>query len=215
MSVLRPGFRRRRKAAAPAAGAAGAAAPGKKPKPPAKPFDIVAAWATARATLSVPPTHPRVQRREPEGRFVAGWVLPLDMVPGVNSLNGRTGWQKGAARDRVRKEMLRQSSQQRPDAPLAGRPFVRVIRFSSVEPDGDQAFSKLPVDALLVDKPKRPKGMPKEMWEQIRRSVKPNPKKLGYLVDDKPACIDLFVSWEPAPPGRGCVLVEVWTGRGA
>lgn len=206
--MRRAAFRRRK-----APVAAGAAAPAKKPKPPAKPFDIVAAWATARATLATPSTHPRVRRREPEGRFVAGWVLPLDMVPGVNSLNGRTGWQKGAARDRVRKEMLRQSSQQRPGAPLSGRPFVRVIRFSSVEPDGDQAFSKLPVDALLVDRPKKPKDMPKEMWAQIRHTVKPKPKKLGYLVDDKPACIDLFVGWEPAPPGKGCVLVEVWTGR--
>ncbi len=197
---------RRRKAAAP-----GAPAAAKKPRKLPKAFELVEAWARARSTLAAPPAHERVQRREPEGRFVAGWVLPLDMAPGVNSLNGRTGWQKGAARARIIKEMLRQSSQARPSAPLSGRPFVRVIRFSSVEPDGDNAFSKLPLDALLVDRPKRPKGMPEVLWHQIRPTLKP--KKLGYLLDDSPKHIDLFVGWEPAPPGKGCVLVEVWTGR--
>jgi hypothetical protein len=204
LRTSRAAFRRRNDAT-------GAPAAAKKARKPPQAFDIVLAWAMARATLSAPPAHERVQRREPEGRFVAGWVLPLDMVPGVNSLNGRTGWQKGAARTRCIKEMLRQVGGVRPTAPLSERPFVRVIRFSSVEPDGDNAFSKLPLDALLVDKPKRPKGMDEKVWALLKPKLKP--KKLCYLVDDSPKHIDLFVGWEPAPPGRGCVLVEVWTGR--
>ena len=197
---------RRRKAAAP-----GAPAPVKKPRKPAKAFDMQAASEMVQSTLAAPPAHERVQRRAPDGELVARWLLPLDMAPGVNSLNGRTGWQKGAARSRCIKEMLRQVGGVRPAAPLSGRPHVRVVRFSSVEPDGDNAFSKLPLDALLVDKPKRPKGMPEVIWHQVRPTLKP--KKLCYLVDDSPKHIDLFVGWEPAPPGKGCVLVEVWTGR--
>lgn len=204
--MRRAAFRRRKAPAAP-----GAAAPVKKPKKPAKAFDLEAARATVEAILSAPPAHERVQRRAPEGQLVARWILPLELAPGVNSLNGRTGWQKGAARARCIKEMLRQVGNVRPAAPLSGRPHVRVVRFSSVEPDGDNAFSKLPLDALLVDRPKRPKGMNEQMWALVKPTLKP--KKLCYLVDDSPKHIDLFVGWEPAQPGKGCVLVEVWTGR--
>jgi hypothetical protein len=189
---------------------AGADVP-KRVKRPARAFDIEAARATVEAILAAPPANERVQRRAPDGQLVARWLLPLDMAPGVNSLNGRSGWQKGAARARCIKEMLRQVGGKRPAAPLSGRPHVRVIRFSSVEPDGDNAFSKLPLDALLIDRPKRPKGMHEVMWALVKPKLKP--KKLCYLVDDSPKHIDLFVGWEPAPPGRGCVLVEVWTGR--
>lgn len=74
--------------------------------------------------------------------------------------------------------------------PLPGRPFVRCVRFSSVEPDKYADWAKLPVDRLTAKS-----------------------RGLGFLRDDRPGDCEIHQGWEHAKNGQGFVLVEVWTGE--
>ena len=138
-------------------------------------------------------------------------MLPLDVCPPVNVLAELPDWARGKIKDRALRLMLMQSGMRRAPRPLPGRPLVRCLRLSSVEPDEHSAWSKVPVDRLCVGKRKRPKAVPEAVWAQIE--AKAGPVGLGWLRDDSPADIALVTWWEPAPRGEGCVLVEVWTGR--
>lgn len=81
--------------------------------------------------------------------------------------------------------------------PLPGRPMVRAIRFSSVEPDATAAWFKTGVDVLL---PPRKRGS---------RMV----AGLGLLRDDRPSALELRSWWERVPRGEGFAVLEVWTGE--
>jgi hypothetical protein len=81
--------------------------------------------------------------------------------------------------------------------PLPGRPMVRAIRFSSVEPDATASWFKTPIDVML---PPRKRGA---------KFV----AGLGLLRDDRPSALELRSWWERVPKGRGFCVVELWSGE--
>jgi hypothetical protein len=70
---------------------------------------------------------------------------------------------------------------------LDGRPWARAIRFSSREPDRDNSWSKIPIDRLT-----------------------PKHGGLGLIADDRPKVFSLHTWWEPAPPGSGFCLLDLF-----
>jgi hypothetical protein len=162
----------------------------KRPRKAKAPFLPSEALAFADGALSLPPKLDHIERRPGIGVCVARWALPLHLCPGVNVLAEMPNWKRAKVKEAALGLMWMQSGGKRAAAPLRGRPMVRCIRFSSVEPDDNNSHSKVPVDRLTTKN-----------------------GGLGYLVDDKPRNMRLATWWEPAPPGKGCVLVEVWTGE--
>jgi hypothetical protein len=172
----------RRRPAAPAAA--------KKPRKRLAPFVAAEALAFVDTALAAPPKFNHIERRRGVGRCIARWVLPLHLCPGVNVLAEMPNWKRAKVKEAALGLMWMQSGGKRAAEPLPGRPMVRCVRFSSVEPDDNNSHSKVPVDRLTTKN-----------------------SGLGYLVDDKPRNMRLATWWEPAQPGKGCVLVEVWTGE--
>ena len=124
---------------------------------------------------------------------MARFVLPLELCKPFNRVGragtASAGWLLGKVKSQAFSLMLAQNGGRIQRIPLTGRPQVICVRFSSAEPDHDSGWSKNPVDRLRVGH-----------------------NGLGYIVDDKPRHIELFTRWEPSPPRRGAVLVEVWSG---
>jgi hypothetical protein len=79
------------------------------------------------------------------------------------------------------------------EKPLEGRPLVRCIRFSSVEPDKYADWAKLAVDCLCAPN-------------------KRSPNRLNIIKDDAPKFAEIEQIWRKAKPGEGFVVIEVWTG---
>lgn len=160
---------------------------------PAPRVRLDAAWFAdcrnrARATLESPPARSHVVRVEPVGVLVASFVLPLDLCPTLNAYAQMKPWQRQKLKGPLLLVMHSQL-RDRPRAPLSGRPFVRAIRFSSVEVDRDSGWGKLAIDRLT-----------------------PKHAGLGLIEDDRPSKLDLQAWWEPAPPSKGFCVVEVFTG---
>lgn len=181
----------------------------KKPRPTPNPFDITARMAESLAALALPPP-PGVERHEPVGELICRWVIPHELCPGINEQRHMMGFTFDALKKRCLRLMLDQQGGKRAPAPLAGRPMCRAIYRSSRQPDRDQGFSKLPIDRLCVGRRKRPKHITKEVWAECERQM--GPAGLGWLVDDHPTRFDLRTWWEPAPPKKGCMLIELYTG---
>lgn len=186
----------------------------KKPRSPPQPFVIADAMALAATILAAPPAKPHIERPAPSaGIFVASWVLPLEVCPRLNALAEMPGFARKKLKTAALKIMLRQCGMRRASAPLSGRPVVRIVRFSSHEPDKGSAWEKIPVDRLCIGKRTRPKLLkhltPAE-WKAAQ--LKMGPVDLGYLADDRPSAMDLQAWWEPCPPKQGCVYIELWTG---
>lgn len=97
--------------------------------------------------------------------------------------------------------------------PLTGRPLVRCIRYSSVEPDSTAGWGKLPVDCL---QPSGVRTVTKTVRHPHGHTVKLSRKKpykgLGIIASDAPKHTDVVEWWEPAKRGEGFCVVEVWTG---
>ena len=139
---------------------------------------------------------PRVAGR---GSLVHRFVLPLALMPTTNNRFGQKAWALAAMKDRVFRMMHLQHPRIRPE-PLQGRPLVRLVRFSTTEPDAFADWAKMAVDCLCVPRqPKRPGG---------RRKL-----GLGFLQDDAPRFVEIASWWERAKQGEGLVLIEVWTGE--
>lgn len=172
-------------------------------------FDPVAALALVDATLAKPPAIERIRRPETAGKLLRRWVLPLDLAPGVNVLADMQDWARGKLKTRALRMMRGQHPGDRPFV-LPGRPLVRVLRLSSVEPDSEAGWAKVPVDRLIVGVHRKPTKMPEHLWQAMKGKLPP--VGLGWLRDDSPSAVDLRTWWEPAPPKRGCVYVELWTG---
>jgi hypothetical protein len=174
-------------------------------------FDPKAAVQRALATLAAPPARPHIVRPAPTGELVGTWALPLDLCPALNALAEMPSW----ARQRVKKNalalMLGESEGRVAPAPLPGRPVVRALRLSSVEPDRDSSWTKVPVDRLCVGKRARPKRVRLDVWRALVAQMPP--VGLGWLRDDRPSALDLRAWWEPARPGEGLVYLELWTGE--
>jgi hypothetical protein len=80
---------------------------------------------------------------------------------------------------------------------VAGRPLLRAIRFSSVEPDSTAAWWKVPCDVLLPTRTRR------------GRTV----AGIGLLRDDRPSALEVRAWWESVPRGEGFALIEIWSGE--
>lgn len=166
-----------------------------RPKRPPPRFSIADCMAFASAALLVPPARPHIVRAAPVGKAIWQCVLPLEFCPPINVFKDQPVWMRTKNRRRCRQMMLAQHGIHcqevlRRTEPLPGRPMVRAIRFSSVECDAHNGWTKIPIDRLTGKH-----------------------GGLGFLVDDRPTCVDLHPWWEPAPRGRGFCLIEVWSGE--
>lgn len=141
----------------------------------------------ASLALEQPPAQDHIERAEPPpGAFrVARFVLPLDICPGLNAFAEMVPWK----RLKLKKQCLLFMRSQQPDRlpMLDGRPWARAVRFSSVEPDRDNGWTKLPVDRLT-----------------------PKHGGLGLIADDRPKAFELHSWWEPAPKGAGFALLDLY-----
>lgn len=149
------------------------------------------ALAFADDTLSREPRKPHIVRVDPVGEIVARVVLPLGLCKPTNRTRGAPHWHHAKTRNDVYTRLATQLRVRKD--PLPGRPMLRCIRFSSVEPDKYNDGFKVPIDALCV-----PRGRSK--------------RGFGFLRDDAPAHVDLHQWWEYAPRGKGFGLIEIWTG---
>lgn len=154
----------------------------------AAPFSAAAALAYASEILSRPPARPHIVRPEARGEMVARFALPLELCPTLNAFAEMPTWRRKQIKDSALAVMLGQS-RRRWSAPLPGRPQLLAVRLSSVEPDRDSGWCKVPVDRLTGKR-----------------------GGLGLIADDRPSCVDLAAWWEPAARGRGCVVVMVRMG---
>jgi hypothetical protein len=147
--------------------------------------------------------------------MVAQFILPLALCQSTNRTRHAQGWQLQRTREALLLVMMRQlvttdldlhaetgprGAMVRALHPLQGRPQVRAIRFSSVEPDASANWQKQAIDLLLPPKTRRTAAGVKRSWG------------LGLLADDKPAACEVRAWCEYAPRGMGFCLVEVNTG---
>lgn len=151
--------------------------------------------AFADSTLQGPPKWSWQKRVEGAGHRVARFVLPLEFCKTSNArMRGGIALRMAEANTKHRcfEMMFVQGGGAWTEAPLSGRPMVRAVRFSSRETDVTSDWAKTPIDRLRVGK-----------------------SGLGYIVDDSPRYCEVVTWCEYAPPGKGFVLVEVWTGTEA
>jgi hypothetical protein len=154
---------------------------------------IDAAWIAealnrADAILVAPPARAHIVRTAPVGFLVQRFALPLDLLPPTNNTRHGRVYVLAKIKERLGLLMWVQAKGGR-KTPLDGRPFVRCVRFSAVEPDKYNDGFKFAIDKLCRKK-----------------------NALGYLRDDRPSDCEVVQSWEYAPPRRGFGLIEVWTG---
>jgi hypothetical protein len=179
-------------------------------------FDVPGALELADATFAGPCAGhmPRVEGR---GTLLQRFVLPLDLCKTTNQLlsmmqsRPRAGGarafnparQAKALEEKVYRMMWVQFPTPRAE-PLQGRPMLRMVRFSSVEPDDGADGLKLARDLLRPPKP--PKLNPRT------GKVGGGRKGFGFIVDDAPRFIETVRWWERVPPGKGFGLLEIWSG---
>lgn len=158
----------------------------RRPKPPPH-FSIPEAFALAADILSRPPAPGLfIKRPKPRPNCVARFALPLHLCPTTNGTRGMPGWKLGQLKTALANLMRVQNYPVR--SPLPGRPQVIARRFSDTEPDPHSDWAKHAIDRLVV-----------------------GPKKHCYLRDDKGSEAEIHQVWEPAPHGKGCVIIEVRT----
>jgi hypothetical protein len=155
-------------------------------------FSFKQALAQADETLRKPPRWEHARRVAPVGERVARFALPLELCLTSNE-RMRGGLKQRFLEAGIKKKlydlMRLQNSGRNAAAPLGGRPQVLAIRFSSRETDVTSDWSKMAIDRLLIGK-----------------------HGLGFLVDDSPRYADVNCWCEFASPGKGAVVIEVWTG---
>lgn len=174
-------------------------------------FDAKDARRRVAEVLAASPACSHIVRPLPVGELVHAWVLPLDLCPALNQLAEMPGWARQAVKKSALAMMLAQSAMRRAPAPLSGRPVVRALRLSSVEPDRDSGWPKVPIDRLCIGRRANKNRIHPEVWRAMVARMPP--VGLGWLRDDRPTALDLRAWWEPAPPGHGLVYVELWTGE--
>lgn len=150
-------------------------------------FDLRACRRFAAFALEHPPPE-HVVRAEPQGLLVARFVLPLECCPTLNAFAEMPTWKRLKLKKQALLLMRVQHDHRLPMVP--GRPWVRAIRFSSVEPDRDAAWTKIALDRCTGKH-----------------------GGLGLIQDDKPSRLDMHFWWERAPKGAGFCLFDVFTGK--
>jgi len=154
------------------------------------PFSYLDAIRRSHLILSQPPAQGHIRRVDPVGELVNQFALPLDLCKPQNRTRHSAGWALGKLKTECFKQMWIQNGGRKERAPLPGRPMVRAVRFSSVEPDRFSDWAKVPIDRLCVGK-----------------------MGLGYLRNDRPKDAQIECWWEPGPKSDGWCLIEVWTGE--
>ncbi len=154
----------------------------------AKPFSYLDCLRRAEEILSKPPAREWISRVPPCGGLVARFALPLSVCPTLNEFAEMPSYERKKRKATAGALMLQQNNGRRHPKPLPGRPQALAVRFSSQEPDRDSAWCKFAIDRLTVD------------------------GGLGFLIDDKPKCLDLHHWWEPIGPKQGFALIMLYDG---
>jgi hypothetical protein len=144
----------------------------------------------ADATLVRAQQYDHIERVAGRGQLVQRFVLPLSCCLPQNRTRHGQAWKLAKLKQNTFRRMWIQNGGRVLEAPLPGRPMVRCVRFSSVEPDKFSDWAKIPVDRLCCGK-----------------------NRLRYLRDDRPSDAEIIQWWEPAPRGAGFCLIEVWSGE--
>lgn len=134
----------------------------------------------ADAVLSAPCLG-HVPRVPPRGTLRVRVALPLDLVPTTNRTRHAPAWAQGKRKKDIAAILLAQIGRAR--EPIQGRALVRLIRFSSVEPDQLNDGFKAALDVIV---------------------------RLGWLVDDAPRYVEIATWWERVPRGQGFGVIEVY-----
>lgn len=148
---------------------------------------FVSALKRADEILAKPPAKRHIIRTPGVGKLVARFVLPLELCQPQNRTRHGQPWALAKIKTDVQLFLMAQAKPRK--TPLDGRPFVRCIRFSSVEPDKYNDGFKFAVDKLCA-----------------------KPGGLSFLRDDRPADCDLHMWWEYSPPKGGFGLIEIYSG---
>ena len=198
LSLFRAGSAPRGKAVKPAK----PKAPRRGNPPPTLDTMELLRWTDSALAAPLPPKYAWIARPEPPGRLVARFVLPLSICRNRNAATV-PGWQKAKDRQAILdalKAQLRIQARWRTLAlPLPGRPHIRAVRFSSVEADPSSDGAKVPIDCLCP------------MRERAGRTI----VGLGLIAGDRGSQVTRDEHWEPAPRGKGCLLLEIWDGSEA
>ena len=188
-------------------------------KKPPKPFDATAARLHHSEAQSRPHPAERVKRIEARGVLVAQFFFPLTELKPRDRTRKEKAWQAKCDRDKVLSRMVldyvrwRTLTMRHFALPLGGRPLVRCIRYSSVEPDAFAGWGKVAVDCLQpggVRKVSRKARHPSGHTVILTRDVPYG--GLGIIRNDRPADCEVVEWWEPAKAKAGFCVVEVWTG---
>ncbi len=148
-------------------------------------FSIPEAFALADDILARPPAPGLfIKRPKPRGQLVARFALPLHLCPTTNGTRGAPEWKLAKTKTAVGNLMLLQHRPVR--SPIVGRPQVIARRFSAHETDPHSDWAKMAIDRLVV-----------------------GDGKLGFMRDDRGSQTEIHQVWEPAPVGKGCVIIEV------
>jgi len=123
---------------------------------------------------------------EASGILVVRWVLPLHLCPGINRYAEMSPRSRQGLKLEVAQRMFVQIH--RRAKPLAGKAFLRAVRFSSRASDHDSAWTKVAVDRLLTK----------------------NKLGLGFLIDDGPKYLDISAACAPAKRGHGFCYFDLW-----
>jgi hypothetical protein len=139
----------------------------------------------------------RLDAADGHGSLVARYFLPLEDCQPQNAKRYAPSWAVTKARTIVLQRMRIQHQRGKfPSKTLPGRPYVRCVRLSSVEPDKYSDWAKVAVDCLCRDT-KRATG------------------RLGLIHDDAPKFAEIDQQWREAKPGKGYCVIEVWSGANA
>lgn len=133
----------------------------------------------------------RADRATGKGYMLVRLFLPLELCQRQDARLKVIGW-KAAKMKRDVTGYLRMQCQPF-SAPIAGRPYVRCVWLSSVEPDKYSDWAKLAVDCLCAPN---------------RRS----PNRLNLIADDAPRWAEIDQQWRLAKPGNGYCVFEIWSG---
>jgi hypothetical protein len=152
------------------------------------------------------PVLSRITRPVPSGRLVMSFVLPLEVCKSQDINRHRKGWALSRDRSTILEKYLRpqwfdrrgQLGNHDVQLPLAGRPQVLCVRYSSVEPDALANWGKQVVDCLQPSRFRAGKVY----------------LGLGIIRNDRPKDCEVVEWWEPASAKRGFCVFEVWTGEG-
>jgi hypothetical protein len=186
------------------------------PPKPALPRDQALELIDRLMLEPLPHPYDRINRVTPAGYLLCRWVLDASLCRTVNRRRffgnnsdpekqrkflGLMKCEREKLLDSMRLQWLYHSTH--PTIPLAGRPEVRCIWFSTALRDQGNGFEKLPIDCLLVPR-KYAKGPRKGQWMH---------SGLGIINSDARGRLERMVWEEPwTREWAPVVLLELYSG---